>query len=328
MDNLSPAQVLWGLINSNVLARCIQVSAEYGVADAVGDGHLTILEIAAKTGMNADALSRMLRLLTAYGIFSREAETYGNSPLSDLLRSDHPESMRSFGQMMNMPVFLDSFAGLTETAKTGKPVMSFAEFMEYFAVNPDQSQIFNAAMADKSRSIIPAVLRSYDFTPFERVADIGGGRGHLLRGILEQTPNISGILFDLPHVVAESERTDGSGRLSLLPGDFFADPLPAADAYLLMEVIHDWNDEDSLRILSNVRTVAASGAKLLIVEAIISEASGPDFSKVLDIIMLAVTGGRERTPSEYESLLERSGFHFERIIPTPSQYSIIEATAS
>ncbi len=324
MDHLPPPQVLWGLINSNVLARCVQVVSEYGVADAIGDGSRTAAEIAADTGMDEDALARMLRLLTAHGVFEQDGGSYKNSPISELLRSDHPQSMRSFGKMMNLPVFLDSFAGLTETAKTGKPIKTFAEFMDYFAANPDQSSTFNAAMADKSRAVVPAVLEAYDFSPFSVIADIGGGRGHLIGSVLQQTPNAAGILFELPHVVAEAS---GSDRLHLQPGDFFSDTLPPADAYLLMEVIHDWNDEDSIKILSAIRKSAADGARLLIVEAIVSEGLGPDFSKVLDVIMLAVTGGRERTPSEYEALLSKSGFRLERIIPTRSQYSIIEASA-
>jgi hypothetical protein len=324
MDKMPPAQILWGMINSNVLARCVQVVAEYGVADVLSERPITALEIAAQTGMNADALSRMLRLLTAHDVFTQEDDLYRNTPLSELLRTDHPQSMRSFARMMNLPVFMKSFAGLTQTATTGKPVMDFAGFMEYFAARSEESSIFNQAMADKSRSIIPAVLDAYDFSPFSVIADIGGGRGHLLSGILEQTPAASGILFDLPHVIQEAT-VHQSARLQLQPGDFFADALPTADAYLLMEVIHDWNDEDSARILAAIRRAAPSHARLLIVEAIVSESPGPDFSKVLDVIMLAVTGGRERTPSEYNDLLSRAGFKLERITATPSQYSIIEA---
>jgi len=323
MDKMPPAQMLWGIINSNVLARCVQVVAEYGVADALADRPMTAAELAAQTGMNSDALHRMLRLLAAHEVFTQEGDLYRHTPVSELLRTDHPHSMRSFARMMNLPVFLYSFAGLTQAAKTGKPVRDFAGFMEYFAAHPEESSIFNQAMADKSRSIIPAVLDAYDFGPFRVIADIGGGRGHLLRGILERMPAASGILFDLPHVIREAAGHE-SARLRLQPGDFFADALPAADAYLLMEVIHDWNDEDSARILAAVHRAAPSHARLLIVEAIVSEAPGPDFSKVLDVIMLAVTGGQERTPSEYKALLSRAGFRLERIIATPSQYSIIE----
>ena len=326
MDKMPPAQMLWGVINSNVLARCVQVVAEYGVPDALTDRPMSAAELAAQTGMNADALRRMLRLLTAHGVFTLEGDSYRHTPLSELLSSDHPHSMRSFARMMNLPVFLESFAGLTQAAKTGKPVRDFAGFMEYFAARPEESSIFNQAMADKSRAVIPAVLEAYDFAPFGVIADIGGGHGHLLRGVLERTPAASGILFDLPHVVPEAA-AHGSARLSLQPGDFFKDALPAAEAYLLMEVIHDWDDEDSARILRAIRSAAPSGARLLIIEAIVAEDADPDFSKVLDVIMLAVTGGRERTPSEYEALLSGAGFRMERIIATPSQYSIIEATA-
>ncbi|HLL76716.1 MAG TPA: methyltransferase [Pyrinomonadaceae bacterium] len=324
MDKMPPAQVLWGMINSNVLARCVQVVAEYGVADALAERPMTAEELAAQTGMNAGALRRILRLLVAHEVFTQEGSLYRHTPVSELLRTDHPHSMRSFARMMNLPIFLKSFAGLTQVAKTGRPVMDFAGFMEYFAAQPEESSIFNQAMADKSRSIIPAVLDAYDFSPFRVIADIGGGRGHLLRDILEQTPTASGILFDLPHVIREAAAHE-SVRLRLQPGDFFADALPTADAYLLMEVVHDWNDEDSTRILAAIRRAAPSHARLLIFEAIVSEAPGPDFSKVLDVIMLAVTGGRERTPSEYEALLSRTGFRLERIITMPSQYSIIEA---
>ena len=144
----------------------------------------------------------MLRLLTAHGVFVQDDRSYKNSLLSELLRSDHPQSMRSFATMMNLPVFLDSFAGLTETAKTGRPVKSFAEFMEYFAANPDQSSTFNAAMADKSRAVVPAVLEAYDFSPFNVIADIGGGRGHLIRGVLDQTPNASGVVSSIGFFLA------------------------------------------------------------------------------------------------------------------------------
>lgn len=324
MNEIGPAQALWGIINSNVVARCVQVVAEHGVADGLGERPLTAMELAAHSGLNADALSRILRLLAANGVFSLEGALYKHTPMSELLRTDHPQSMRSFARMMNLPIFMESFAGLTETAVTGKPIKDFAAFMEYFAAKPEESAIFNQAMADKSRNVIPAVLEAYNFSPFREIADIGGGRGHLLRGVLAKASAASGILFDLPHVVEEAAAQQPD-RMRIVPGDFFADALPTADAYLLMEVIHDWDDADSGRILGAIRRAAPSHARLLIIEAIVSESGAEDFSKVLDVIMLAVTGGRERTPSEYNELLTRAGFKLEAIIPTHSQYSIVEA---
>ena len=146
----------------------------------------------------------------------------------------------------------------------------------------------------------------------------------LLQAILEQAPTASGLLFELPHVIADATQI-ASARLELMAGDFFVDPLPIADVYVLMEVIHDWNDEDAARILSALRRVAPKHARILLVETLVSESAELEFGKVLDIIMLAVTGGRERTPTEYEVLLRSAGFKLVKVIPTPSQYSVVEA---
>lgn len=326
MTQPPPGQVLWNLINSNAIARSVQVIAEFGVADALADRPLTAAELAAQTGMNPDALNRMLRLLAAHDVFAREGSGYRHTPASELLRSDHPQSLRPLAQMMNLPIMQNSLAGLTHAARTGKPQLDWAGIVAYFAAHPEESSLFNQAMVAKAAAVVPAVIEAYDFSPFRMIADIGGGRGHLLRGILDRTPTASGVLFDLPHVIADAAGQE-SERLRLQPGDFYADALPVADAYLLMEVIHDWADQDAARILESVRRAAPQDARLLVIEALVSETPGPHFSKVLDVIMLGVTGGRERTPAEYAALLEGAGFRFERVVPTHSPYSIVEAFA-
>lgn len=326
MDAVPPAEVVWDLVTSHAIARCMHVVADLGVADALDDHGATADELAARTGANADALGRMLRLLAGHGVFAEGPKGYVHTQLSELLRSDHPQSMRGFARMIGMSVVWNDFTELAKPATTGEPALNFGELMAYFAERPDEATIFNQAMVGKSAGVVSAVIAAYDFTPFSTIADIGGGHGHLVRAILDSAPKASGVLFELPHVVAEVGV--GSDRLSLAAGDFFGDPLPVADAYVLMEVIHDWPDEDAARILSAVRKAAPAQARLLIVEALVSEAPGPHFSKTLDIIMLAVTGGRERTPSEYEALLADAGFRFERVIPTASRYSIVEATTA
>ncbi len=184
--------------------------------------------------------------------------------------------------------------------------------------------MFNAAMGAKAQGAVAAILASYDFSGFGRIGDIGGGNGHLLRAILDTEPGAEGILFDLPHVIEEAASV-ASGRLGLQAGDFFRDPLPGCDAYLLMEIIHDWGDEDSFSILRAVRRAAPPRAKLLVIETIVPDDPGPDWSKMLDIHMLALLGGRQRTWQEYEALLARSGFVFEREIDTGAGISILEA---
>jgi len=326
MDNLPPEQALWSFITAHAAARCLQIIAEFGIADALSQRPMTAAELSAQTGLNADALNRMLRLLAAHDVFAQEGEGYRHSEASELLRSDHPHSLRSLARMMGMPVLWNSFTELAHAAKTGKPVLDWAALVAYFASHPEESRLFNQAMTEKSSGITPAVIDAYDFSAFRLIADIGGGRGHLLRGILERTPSASGIVFDLPHVIADASGV--SERMRLQAGDFFADTLPAADGYLLMEVIHDWNDQDAAKILASVRRAAPRHARVLIIEALVSESPGPHFSKVLDVIMLAVTGGQERTPTEYEALLAGAGFRFERVIPTLSQHSIVEAVVA
>jgi hypothetical protein len=196
--------------------------------------------------------------------------------------------------------------------------------VEYFATHPDEATIFNASMVSKSRAVLPAVADAFDFAPFATIGDIGGGRGHLLKLILERTPSAQGVLFEQPHVIAD---TEPAPRLSLVGGDFFADALPAADLYLLMEVLHDWDDADATRILAAVRRAARPGTRVLIVEILVPDTPGPHSGKTRDIIMLAVTGGRERTEAQHAALLASAGFELARVVPTASEYSLVEAVA-
>jgi hypothetical protein len=179
-------------------------------------------------------------------------------------------------------------------------------------------------MLAKVQAQIPAVVSSYDFSQFRLIGDIGGGRGHLLNAILEAASVTKGVLFDLPHVVQQAE-TIASEQLTLQSGDFFKDPLPRCDGYILMEIIHDWPDDDAAAILRAVRRAATPEARLLLIETIVPDDPGPDWSKMLDIHMLTLLGGKQRTISEYQSLLEQSGFSYQREIDTGRGISILEA---
>ena len=327
MDPLQPHQKLQEMINWSTIARCIQVVAESGVADLIDGRPRSAEELASGTGLDPDALNRMLRLLASYGIFRSEAEGYTHTPYSEPLRTDHPRSMRSFARMMNLPIMVNNFAHLGDVAKTGRPATDWAGLVEHFSTHPDESRIFNQAMVDKSAAMIPAVIGSYDLSQFAVVADIGGGHGHLLRAVLDSAPGVSGVLVDLPHVIADAEKMPCE-RITFQAADFFTDDLPEADAYMLMEVLHDWKDEEAVKILRSVRRAAKPTSKLLVVETLIPDTPEPHPAKVLDVIMLAVTGGRERPAPEYRSLLEKAGFRLERVIPTPSPHSIVEAVPS
>lgn len=318
-------QMVWALINSHVVSRCIHVIADFGVADALDSEPASAKDLAERTGMNADALARMLRLLSAHGLFAGHGEGYIHTPESRLLRSDHPYSLRSFARMIGTSSW-NAFTVLDHPARTGRPALGWQGMMEHFSEHPDEAALFNKAMVDKAAGVVPTVIQAYDFSPFATIVDVGGGHGHLLSAILERVQQATGVLFDLPHVIAGAAHA-ASDRLELVAGDFFVDPLPAADAYVLMEVLHDWSDEDATRILAAARQAAAPGSRLLVVEVLVPNTPGPDHSKLLDIIMLAVTGGRERTREEYEKLLANAGFELERVVPTHSTYFVVEATA-
>jgi hypothetical protein len=321
-----PAQLVADLARAHITARCLHVIADCGAADAIGAAGATPAEIAAQTGLNADALDRMLRLLAAYGVFTRGADgRYEHSAASLLLRSDDPRSQRAHVRMNGMPVFWDRYTELAATARTGRPQRDFASLVDYLAAHPEESAIFNAAMVSKSRAVLPAVAAAYDFAGFGTIVDVGGGRGHLLQLILDRTPQAKGILFELEHVIADGTEAP---RFELAAGDFFNDPLPAADAYLLMDVLHDWDDVDAARILAAVRRAARPQSRVLVVETLVPDTAGPHFGKSLDITMLAVTGGRERTEAQYGVLLRGVGLQLTRVLPTASQYSIVEAAVA
>jgi hypothetical protein len=326
-ESPSPAQLVGDLAKAHIAARCLHVAAAFGVADAIDDRPADPREIGARTGLDGDAVARILRLLAAHGVFESGPNGYSHNAASRLLRSDHPESLRSYVRMTGMPAFWNRFTELAASAQTGRPSVDWRGLLAYFESHPDEAQIFNAAMVAKSRAVLPAVIAAYDFARFGVIADIGGGRGHLLAAILERAPRTRGILFELPHVAADAAPAR-SARLEIVAGDFFTSALPAADLYLLMDLLHDWGDHDAARIVGAVRRSAPAHARLLIVETLVPEAPGPHFGKTLDLIMLAVTGGRERTRAQYAALLGGAGFRLERVLPTASEYSIVEALAA
>ena len=327
MSQQQPHEIVWTLTNAVVASRCLHVVAELGVADDVGDGAVSAAELASGCGADADALERVLSLLAGHGVFERECGGFRHSPASELLRSDHPLSMRAFPRMMGQPAISTTFANLEHSIRTGSPALETIEpkgFWAYYQDHPDEALIFDQAMTAKAAADIAAILAAYDFSRFATIADIGGGRGHLLRAVLNAVPNAHGVLFDLPAVIGalDSEHE----RLRPQAGDFFVDRLPVADAYVLMEVIHDWADAECAAILSAIRRSAVQGATLLVIENVLPDAEAETRGHTLDMIMLAVTGGRERTAGQLNELFNRAGFRDGTVIETAGPLRIVEAT--
>jgi hypothetical protein len=323
-----PHELLRDLTTGWVVTRSLQVVADLGVADALGDAPAAAAALAAAAGAHPQALERTLRLLGAHGVFRiDDAGLVSHTPASRLLRADHPQSLRPFVRMMGLPFMRGASEHLAHALRTGRPAAEVgapAGMFPYLAEHPEEARVFGEAMTAKGHAQVTGVLAAYDFSPFGVVGDIGGGHGHLIRAVLERTPGARGVLFDQPHVLAQVPGL-ASERLALVPGDFFTDALPVCDAYVLMEIIHDWADAEATAVLRAVRAAAPPHATLLLVEDIVPEGPGPHWARTLDIVMLAVTGGLQRTAREYASLLAACGFRMERVIDTPSGVSVVEA---
>ena len=327
----NPADDLLRISMSHGLPRCLHAVAELGIADALGESPRSAEELARDTGTHAGALARTLRVLSTEGIFEARDGVWGHTPASRLLRSDHPQSMRSFVRMIGLPVYWRGFEYFADALMTGQSTQEKVVpggYWKYLSEHPQAARLFDEAMMGKAAGQIAGILRSYDFSAFETIADIGGGRGHLLAAVLQAAPRARGVLFDQPHVTAAAQAAGmESERLRMHPGDFFTDALPSADCYLIMQVIHDWDDAKAARILAAIRTAAAPGAKLLLIECIVPEDSTPSWTKMLDLQMLTLLSGKERTEKEYSEMLRTAGFRLDRAIDVGMSTSILESVA-
>lgn len=311
-------------------SRCLHVIAELGVADALGNHPQSTDVLAKATGTEPKALYRVLRLLASVGIFECKDGAWQHTEASRFLRADDPGSLRDYVCMMGLPAFWTAFEDLQHSLRTGEAAFAkrHAEgVFGYLAKHPEESRMFDAAMTSKSHRDTSAVLAAYDFSQFATIADIAGGRGHLLRAILKSSPKTQGILFDQPHVVASVVPENGE-RLSVVAGDFFTDAMPKADAYVVMNIIHDWPDAESVQILSAIRRAMPAHANVLILETVVPPTPEPHLSKELDIAMLALPGGKERTHDEYVALASKSSLRLVRVVETVSPYSILEMIAA
>ncbi len=316
------------------ISSCTQLIADFGIADALGDSPATAAELAAKLGVNADALGRVMRCAVTFGVFEDlGGGRFRHTTRSRLLRSDHPQSLRSAARIIgpSWPVY----AALDHSLRTGRPAVEALApggVWEWLRAHPHFAKIFDETMASSAGAHLTTLLDAYDFSGLQSIADIGGGRGHLLRAVLDRVPEATGTLFDQPAVV-DPVRSRAAERMSIVGGDFFKDPLPRADAYLLMRVIHDWDDDQAASILRNVRRAAPPRGKLLLIEALLPQTSQPvhetaswlAWPTFMDLNMLAWSGGRERTRDEYERLLGAGGWRLERVVPTETHMSMLEA---
>jgi hypothetical protein len=324
MAEVAPSDLVGSLMGAFVDSRCLHVAVNLGVPEAVSDEPRILQDIAHETGVDASALGRLLRHLAALGIFAMRGDQVWHNDASRLLLDKDPGGLAPLIRMMGLPVLWDSFGRLEDAVRTGRPGTTFVDpngFFAYLDAHPDESALYDQGMTSMTTRRISRVVPSYDFTDFTVIADIGGGRGHLLRAVLEQTPGARGVLFDRAQVAGQLKDTD---RITVQVGSFLTDPLPAADCYLLSNIIHDWSDADALTILSAVRAAASPTSTLLLIEFVVPDDAAEFEATDIDVDMLALVGGRERTLAEYTELLSSSGWQLQRKVTTPSQ-DILEA---
>ena len=327
-----PQAIMMQMGMGAMVTQALYVAAKLGVADILADGEKHIDEIAKKCDAHSPSLYRILRSLASTGVFTETTpRTFANTPLSEVLRSKIPGSMRDSMIFMGEPWHYNVWGNMLHSAKTGGTAWkeTYGEgVFEWFAHEPEASEIFNGCMSELSAGAAPAIVDAYDFSGFETLADIAGGHGFLLSQILNANPNLKGILFDQQHVINGAgevlQKHGVADRAETVSGDFFVE-VPAADSYIMKHIIHDWDDERAIKILQTIHRAMNDDGKVLLAEMVIPEGNGPHPGKMLDLEMLTSPGGLERTEAEYASLFERSGFRLNRVVPTLSPFSVIEA---
>ncbi len=325
-QQMPPQAILMQMTMSFIISQAISVAAKLRIADHLQNGAKTAEDLAAITQTHAPSLYRLMRALVSVGVFQRDSENrFSNSPTSEFLRSDHPESMRAIVHMIGDTEHWHGHENMHQSVKTGEIAFDHIFGMPifpYYAANPEPARVFDNAMTSFTSGIANAVAATYDFSGAKTIADIGGGHGILLSTILKSNPNAKGILYDQPQVVSGAEVAD---NIAIVGGDFFAEIPVEADIYMMKHIIHDWNDDQSVTILKNLARSAPIGAKLLLIESVVEEDDSPSMSKIMDLNMLVMTGGRERTATEYAELFDKTGFKLTNVIPTPSPTQIVEA---
>ncbi len=322
--DLPASAVMMQMISGKFVSQAIAVAAELGIADLLKDGERSTADLAAASGAHEPSLYRLLRALASAGVFTETGpRRFALTPLAECLRSDTPDSLSMMARFWAMPMVWDAWREFSYSVRTGEPALrklGIENPFLYLKHHPEQAELFNHAMSQFSRHAAPAVADAYDFSRFHSIVDVAGGHGALLGTVLERNPHLKGVLFDLPEVIAGAP----AGRYETAAGSFF-DSVPAgADAYMMKHIIHDWDDERSATILRNCHRAMTKDGRLLVIEMVIPPGNDPFPGKWLDLEMLAIPGGKERTEEEFRALFEAGGFELTQIIPTAVPVSIIE----
>ncbi len=319
------------MITGNWISQLVYVAAKLEIADRLAATPSSVDTLAAATETHPRSLYRVLRALASIGVFSEgEGGTFALTPLAETLRRDVPGSQWAMAVMMGEEHYhaWGDLLGSVRTGATAFDRIYRQPIFAYLGERPEQAAIFDAAMTAIHGRETQAMLDAYDLGGIEVLADVGGGNGTNLIGILRRYPSMTGVLFDLPHVVERAEpglnQAGLADRCRVVGGDFFGTIPVEADAYLLRHIIHDWDDARAGQILRNIGRAMPEGSRLLVIEYVLPPGDAPSFGKLLDVNMLLLPGGVERTAEEFSRLYEGAGFRLNRIVPTGGDLSVIE----
>ena len=325
-------QDLRRLINGYQVSQALHVVAALGIADRLATSPMSAPELAADLKVSETLLYRLLRAVASIGVLEElSGQRFQLTELGEGLRSDVPGSLAGWAVFYGRPYIWAAWARLADGVRTGDNPFQLehgTDIWSYRQAHPEEAAIFSAAMNSITGQVTAAVVSSYDFSRFGEVVDVAGGGGALIAAILGRHPHLRGVLFDLPHVVAgDRDFVEAAGvadRCRLIGGSFFEKVPDGADVYVLKSILHDWSDEDSMRILKTCRAAMRRDATLLVIERILGPRNEDRDGSFSDLLMFVGPGGRERNVEEWELLLREGGFDLHEVIPAES-VAIIEA---
>jgi SAM-dependent methyltransferase len=332
-QSLPPHVQLIQMGAANAVANVVYVAARLGLADQLADGPRSAAELAGPSALHAPSLHRLLRTMAGLGLLTEGgAQRFSLTKLGEALKTGAPGSARATLIMQGSRWVQSSFANFIHSVQSGRSGFQEAQgmpFFEYLAQHPEDASVFSEAMVGLHGAEPPAVAAAYDFSPFRTVVDVGGATGNMLAAILARHPEPRGLLFDRSHVVVDATRLLKAhgivDRVTIEAGDFFQTVPSGGDAYILSHILHDWNDEQCRIILGHCRKAMKPDGRLLIVEMVLPPGDAPHPGKILDMVMLVLIGGQERTETEYACLLDTAGFRLSRVVATQSPVSVVEA---
>jgi hypothetical protein len=333
---LSPTRIMYDRVLSIAIQQMLYAVARLNIADLIQAGEPSVEQLAAQTKTDARVLYRVLRALAGEGIFlETEDRHFELTPQAEVLCSDAPNSLRPLLMLIGADWHLQAWSCLDVSLRTGESAFDSAHgeaLFDHLQKEPGRSAVYSGAMTGRTGAIARDVVASYDFSKFNTVMDVGGGHGVLLTTILQAHPHLKGVLYDLPGISrANTEVLDDSGvadRCTIEEGSFFEKVPTGADAIIMKSIIHDWNDEKAREILVKCREAIEPSATLLLCEFIVPGKNQPDLSKLMDLEMLVMSGGAERSEDEYRELLASAGFGLQRVVPTSTAFNVLECSVS